>query len=104
VALDNRDNLVFKCCFTMIRMTGIPTVNVILQRAIWETSREIEEAGYLEVEEGLITQESLEKLGEVKMHEVLETVFTNIIKILTRLIGDELAKKISQEIEGDKNN
>lgn len=88
----------------MIRMTGIPTVNVILQRAIWETSREIEEAGYLEVEEGLITQESLEKLGEVKMHEVLETVFTNIIKILTRLIGDELAKKISQEIEGDKNN
>lgn len=90
------ENILNSICDSMVKMLGVPTVNVILQRAVWETGRQIPGVGLLEIENGRLDLAGLHGLGDEKQKtEIIGLVFTKIVETLARLIGEELAEKVS---------
>ena len=95
----NFEESVALTCSTMIKMVGVPTVNVILQKAVWDTGKQIPEASFLEINNGIIDTKNLKKANNVeKEAEIINLLFINIINILTKLLGQDLADKIANEL------
>lgn len=83
-------------CESMVKMLGVPTVNVILQKAVRETGQQMPGAGLLEVENGELNLTGLYGPGDEKQNaEIMDLLFTKIVETLARLIGEDLALKIS---------
>jgi hypothetical protein len=86
----------------MVDMLGIYTVIVLIQRTVWLTAEQYEEAKNIKFNEGGILYDDLvDKAGPERSKIILEEFFSNIIGILTKLIGDNLAKDIEQEINNN---
>lgn len=93
------EKVVAAICDYMIKMFGAPTVNVILQRAVWETGQQMPGAGLLEVESGRLNLAGLYGLGDEEQNaEIMGLLFNRIIETLARLIGEDLAKKVTAQL------
>ncbi|MGI8550053.1 MAG: hypothetical protein ACR2PL_04515 [Dehalococcoidia bacterium] len=82
----------------MRRTLGGHTVNVLIERAIWETSQRYPEAELLRPEAGPLSFDAL-KLAVAGRHEdttqMLIGLYANIMKILGRLLGREMAQQLA---------
>ena len=89
----------------MIKLVGKPTVNVILQRAIWDAGKKISEVSLLEIRDGFLDTSNLKKIGDIEKEvEIINLVLSNIVEVLARIIGKDLARKITEELdEGEIN-
>ena len=104
---DNR-KLIADIIQGMIEMIGIPTVNVILQRAILEATQQMSEASLISVlENGRLDLSGLAELDDEKaQNEIFNLLLTKIVLTLSKVVGTELAESISSKLairEDDRN-
>ena len=87
----------------MVRSLGIHTVNVLLERAVWEVSRQHPELALLERTDHGLSFEALEKSYAGRPQEDVDRAFNDLysemVGILSRLLGWEMAQRLSQELE-----
>ncbi len=87
----------------MIQSIGVHTVNVLLDRALWEAARKHPALALIEHGD---TGLSFDALNARYAHrdtsdivEGFEDLTTELLMILTRLLGRDIAQRLAQEIE-----
>ena len=87
----------------MVRSLGIHTVNVLLERAVWEASRQHPELALVERTDHGLSFDALEKRYAGRPQEdvdrALGDLYSEVVGILARLLGWEMAQRLSQELE-----
>ncbi len=83
----------------MVELVGVHTVMVLVQRAVWVTQQKYSDAEFIQFDENGISFNMLkEKIHSDDIKEIVEEFFGSLISILTRLVGEDIAKKLAQEI------
>jgi len=87
----------------MVRAIGIHTVNVLMERAIWQASQKHPELALIErTDEGLsfgAFEQAAGNLSADKLAEAFEDLSSELMLILTRLLGREMAGRLARELE-----
>jgi len=86
----------------MVRAVGIHTVNVLLERAVWEVSPKHPELALIKrTDEGLLfdaiaTAYADQPKGEAR--EAFDNLNVQLLVILARLLGREMAERLGEEL------
>lgn len=87
----------------MVRAIGIHTANVLLERAIWESSERYPNLACLErTDQGLAYGALAEAYAghpAAEAEEAINDLIAELSLILTRLLGKEMAQRFAQELE-----
>ena len=87
----------------MVRTIGIHTVNVLVDRAIWEASQRHPALTLIEHDDNGLSFASLNKSiagkPESETSEAFADLTTELLLILARLLGKEMAEKLAKELE-----
>jgi hypothetical protein len=87
----------------MVRTVGIHTVNVLMDRAIWEASQKHPELALIQYGDTGLSFEALDKRYASRSSEEVADAFgdltSQLLLILTRLLGREMAQRMAQELE-----
>jgi Mg/Co/Ni transporter MgtE len=87
----------------MVRTIGIHTVNVLFERAIWEASQRHPELALIEHTDDGLSFEALEKSyadrPESEVAEAFGDLSSELLLILARLLGKEMAQRLSEELQ-----
>lgn len=87
----------------MVRTIGIHTVNVLLDRAIWEVSQQHPELALIEHNDNGLSFEALSKSLAAKSEGEIAAAFgdlnTELMLILARLLGKEMAQRLEEELQ-----
>lgn len=83
----------------MVDIVGIHTVKVLVQRSLWLTRQKYTEADLIRVTDEGILCDGLEGLEPSRYKQVMEDLFATLVDILTRLVGEEITKKIADGID-----
>jgi hypothetical protein len=87
----------------MIQSIGVHTVNVLIDRAIWEASRKHPALALIEHDEAGLSFDALNaRYGNQDTSDLVagfEDLTAELLMILTRLLGRDIAHRLAQEIE-----
>lgn len=87
----------------MIRTIGIHTVNVLMERAIWEASQKHPELALIERTDETLSFTRLEQVyagrPEQEISEAFEDLNAELLLILARLLGREMAQRLAEELK-----
>jgi hypothetical protein len=87
----------------MVRTIGIHTVNVLVERAVWEASHKHPELALIEVTDtGLALDELNKKLAgrpEGEVSDAFGDLTSELMMVLARLIGKEMAQNVAKELQ-----
>jgi len=97
--IDLYNDLAHQIWSKMVALVGIHTVMVLVQRALWMTKQKYFEAEAIKVSEDGIFFDALQGMETKRLKTILEEFFGSLVSILTRLVGNEITKKITQEID-----
>ncbi len=86
----------------MVRAIGIHTLNVLLERAIWEASRTHPELAFLERTEDGLSFAALEQACAGKSEQEVSDAFNELTEalllILARLLGKDMAQRLAEDL------
>ena len=83
----------------MVTLVGMHAVLVLAQRALWLTKQKYDDAGAIKISEDGIFFDELEEMEAQQLKAIMEEFFGSLAGTLTRLIGKDIAKKITREID-----
>jgi len=84
----------------MVDMVGIHTVTLLAQRAAWMTRQKHSQAAAIAITDGGIDLSQLEDAaGKTQAEAIAEEFLASLVDILTRLLGEKIARKLSQELD-----
>jgi|GEM_PF-1769009 hypothetical protein len=87
----------------MVRAIGIHTVNVLMERAIWQASQKHPELAFIEHgDEGLsftAFEQAAANLPTEQVAEAFEDLSSELMLILARLLGREMAERLAHELQ-----
>lgn len=86
----------------MVRTLGIHTVNVLLDRAIWEASQRHPELALIQRNDEVLSFVALEKAYAAKPEDAaaaFNDLSSELMLILARLLGREMAQRLAAELE-----
>lgn len=87
----------------MVDIIGIHTVNVLMDRAIWEASQKHPELALIQYGDTGLSFEALNKSYAHKAPAEAANAFADLtselLLILTRLLGEEVAKRLAAELQ-----
>ncbi len=94
------DQLARKSWDRMVAMVGVHTVMILAQRAVWLTRQNYEEADAIRLDEdGLSLLDLAHVCDEDRAGLVAGEFFTCLFGILSRLVGQEMARKMSGDLD-----
>jgi len=87
----------------MVRTIGIHTVNILMERAIWEASSKHPELRLIEYGDNGLGFDALNKAYAGRSMREVDEAFSDLaselLLILARLLGREMAQRMSQELQ-----
>jgi hypothetical protein len=87
----------------MIRTIGVHTVNVLMERAIWEAARQYPELSLIERTGEGLSFAALERAYADRPQQEIADAFSDLtselLLILARLLGKEMAQRLAEELE-----
>ncbi len=87
----------------MVRAIGIHSVNVLMERAIWEASQTYPELALIERGDESLSLEPLEESyaakSEEEVAEAINALTSALLLILARLLGRDMAQRLVEELE-----
>jgi len=83
----------------IVPLLGVHTVMVLVQRALWMTKQKYFDAGAIKVDESGIFFNDLAGMDAEDLKKILEDFFSSLVCILARLVGEEIANKITRKID-----
>jgi len=87
----------------MVRAIGLHTVNVLMERAIWEASKKHPELALIErTDEGLsysAFEQAVADQPEEQIAAAFDDLSSELMVILARLLGREMAERLAQELQ-----
>ncbi len=87
----------------MVRAIGIHTVNVLMERAIWQAAQEYPDLGLIRrTDEGLdfsAYEEAAAGKPEKEIAAAFERLTSELLLILARLLGREMAERLAAELQ-----
>lgn len=87
----------------MVRAIGIHTVNVLIERAIWETSEAYPDLTLIERTDDGLAFDAVEAAyagrPEAEISAAFSSLYTELSLILARLLGKEMAQRLAEELE-----
>ncbi|MBI4498690.1 MAG: hypothetical protein HY689_12420 [Chloroflexi bacterium] len=87
----------------LVRTIGVHTVNVLMERAIWEASRRHPELALIERQDDHLDFVALEKSlagrPESEIATAFNDLYTELLLILARLLGKEMALRLAEELQ-----
>jgi hypothetical protein len=88
----------------LVRLLGIHTVNVLMERAIFETAQRHAEVAQIQHTDGGLQFAALERVYRDRPYEEVEQAFgdlsSNMLMILARLLGKQIAQQLAQDLTG----
>ncbi len=94
------NDLFIKAWHKMVSIVGIHTVMVLVQRSLWQTRQKYAEAELISVSEAGVSFDVLDGIETEQLKKIMEDLFASLIDILTRLLGEEITRKIAEDIDG----
>ena len=85
----------------MVGLVGIHTVVVLVQRAVWLTREKYAQAEGIYCDEQGIILKNLANLEPLKFKLIVEEFIGSLVNILTRLVGEDIADKLTAEFAAD---
>ncbi len=83
----------------IVPLLGVHTVMVLVQRALWMSKQKYFDAGAIKVDESGIFFNDLSGMETEDLKNILEDFFSSLVCILARLVGEEIATKITRKID-----
>ena len=87
----------------MVRLVGIHTVIVLFDRALWDASQKYPELALIGHSEDGISLDAAEKAFAAKPEDEVSAafgeLFSQLLVVLTRLLGKEIAYRLARELE-----
>jgi hypothetical protein len=84
----------------LVRMLGVHTVLVLVERARWIAKEQYNEAIHISFDESGISFAELETQGDPGRVQATASEFvTSLMSIMTRLVGIEISKRIALELD-----
>ena len=88
---------------SMVRTVGIHTVNVLIERAIFEASQQHPELALIKRTDEGLEFEAVEKVyadrPESEVSAAFSDLSSHLLLILTRLLGRKMASQLSEELQ-----
>jgi hypothetical protein len=85
----------------LVTTFGVPTVRVLLDRAIWQTAQCYPDLALIQHDDAGLSFEALEKRYAPRSQEEIEAafnaLFAGLLLILARLVGGEMAQRLAAE-------
>ena len=86
----------------MVRVVGVHTVNVLMERAIWEAARKHPELELIERDDTGFSFDALNKSlagrPESEIAEAFDDLTSELLLIMARLVGREMAHALAEEL------
>lgn len=87
----------------MVRAIGIHTVNVLMERAIWQASQKHPELALIQRSDEGLSYDAFEEAVATQTEEEVASAFADLsselMLILARLLGREMAERLAKELE-----
>ncbi len=87
----------------MVRAIGIHTVNVLMERAIWQASQRHPELALIQRSDEGLSYDAFEEAVATQTEEEVASAFADLsselMLILARLLGREMAERLAKELE-----
>jgi len=87
----------------VIRTIGIHTANVLMERALWEASRQHPELSLIERRDDELDFSALEQAyanrPEGEIAAAFDTLVSELLLIMARLLGKARAQRLAEELE-----
>ena len=81
---------------------GIPTVHVLLVRAIWQTAQRHPDIALIQHDNSGLSFDALEESYATRPQEEIAAAFDDLsaemLRILTRLLGREMAQRLDEDL------
>jgi hypothetical protein len=91
----------------MVRTVGIHTVNVLFERAVWEAAQEHPELALIQIDDAGLSFAALRSAYANQPTAEIDAAFsdlaTELLLILARLLGKEMAQRLSEELQAKMN-
>ena len=81
------------------QVVGIHVFVIVLERALWKTQLKYEEASMIEISEDGVLLEELFKIEQNRAILVVHEFLINIVNTLGHLVGKQLAKQLTEELD-----
>ncbi len=87
----------------MVRAIGIHTVNVLMERALWQASQKHPELALIQrTDEGLVFgafEQAVAGKTEAEVGAAFDDLTADLLLILARLLGREMAERLAEELQ-----
>lgn len=81
------------------QVVGIHVFVIVLERALWKTQLKYEEATLIEISEDGVSLQELLKIEPDRAVLVAHEFLINIVNTLGHLVGKQLAKQLTEELD-----
>ena len=81
------------------QVVGIHVFVIVLERALWKTQLKYEEATMIKISEDGVSLKELFEIEQDRAILVVHEFLINIVNTLGHLVGKQLAKQLTEELE-----
>ncbi|SHI72440.1 hypothetical protein [Desulfosporosinus lacus] len=81
------------------QVVGIHVFVIVLERALWKTQLKYEEAAMIKISEDGVSLNELFEIEQDRAILVVHEFLINIVNTLGHLVGKQLAKQLTEELE-----
>jgi hypothetical protein len=81
------------------QVVGIHVLVIVLERALWRTQLKYEEASMIQISEDGVSVQELLEIEEDRAVLVVHEFLINIVNTLGHLVGKQLAKQLTEELD-----
>lgn len=82
---------------------GIHVMLIVLERSVWKTRIKYPDAEKIQFSEEGIILDGLDGLNQDKAEQIVSEFMMSIIDTLSRLVGIQVAQKLTEKLAGEKN-
>jgi hypothetical protein len=82
---------------------GTHVMLIVMERSLWKTKMKFPEAERISFSEEGVNLSGLDDLDEAKAARIINEFILSIIETLSRLVGIQVAQKLTEDLSNDTN-
>lgn len=86
----------------LVHTLGIHTVNVLLDRAIWQAAQHYPELAHIQYSDRGLSFDALNEQQLEHTDDAFNTLYGEMLLILARLLGQDLARRLLEELRAER--
>jgi hypothetical protein len=83
----------------MVGVLGVYTVNVLLERAIWQASKQYPELALIKHDDTGLSLDALSNSRTIDADAAVSALYSEMLLVLARLLGKDMAGRLLAELD-----